>query len=161
MFCIGQTVLYGANGVCTIEDLTVKRIGKEEMEYYVLKPVGSDSSTFFVPASNPVLVGKIREVLTPEQAREILSDLPEAEAWTESKLERTERFRNIVSRVDCRELIGMIRTIRAHEQLQIAKGKRLHLSDERLLKEAERMVCGELSLVLQISGDEVLSRISQ
>ena len=24
MFCVGQTVLYGSNGVCTIDDVTVK-----------------------------------------------------------------------------------------------------------------------------------------
>jgi len=61
----------------------------------------------------------------------------------------------------CVELIRMIRLIRAHEQEQVRKGKRLHITDERFLKEAEKMVCEELSLVLDISRDEVLQRILQ
>ena len=57
------------------------------------------------------------------------------------------------------ELIRLIRQIRAHEQEQLGKGKRLHLSDERFLKEAEKMICEEFSLVLNIDRNEVLSRI--
>lgn len=45
MYSIGEVVLYGSNGVCEITEITTKKIGKDSIEYYVLKPVCSDSST--------------------------------------------------------------------------------------------------------------------
>lgn len=45
MYSIGEIVLYGSNGVCEITEITTKKIGKDSIEYYVLKPVCSDSST--------------------------------------------------------------------------------------------------------------------
>ena len=159
MFCIGQTVLYGSNGVCTIDDVTEKRIGKSNLQYYVLRPVCTDTSTLFVPTANEKLVSKIRCVLTKEEASRILGALPAFGKWNNNKIERSEAFRAVISGGDRVELIRLIRQIRAHEQEQLGKGKRLHLSDERFLKEAEKMICEEFSLVLNIDRTEVLSRI--
>ncbi len=60
---------------------------------------------------------------------------------------------------DCAELVRLVRTIYFHGRKQIAEGKRLHISDERFLKEAEKMVCEELSLVLNVESGDILSRI--
>ncbi len=159
MFCVGQTVLYGSNGVCTIDAVTEKQIGKNTMEYYVLKPVGAASSTLFVPTSNAQLVGKIRCVLTVEEINELLSHLPACGTWIDNKQERSDAFRTVIAAGDSRRILQLIRQIHVHQQEQLAKGKHLHMSDERFLKEAEKMVCEEFSLVLHISRDEVLARI--
>ena len=37
MYSIGEVVLYGSNGVCEITEITTKKIGKDSIEYYVLK----------------------------------------------------------------------------------------------------------------------------
>ena len=78
MFSVGQNVLYGTNGVCVINDITEKKVGKISMEYYVLKPLGANSSTLFVPTKNEQLVKRIRGVLTKDKIDSILADLPEA-----------------------------------------------------------------------------------
>ena len=36
-----------------------------------------------------------------------------------------------------------------------ARGKKLHIGDERILQEAEKMICDEFSYVLGISKEEV------
>lgn len=161
MFCVGQTVLYGSNGVCMVDDVTEKRIGKIKMQYYVLKPLCTNTSTLFVPTANQQLVSKMRCILTKEEAEAILQDLPPCGDWNNNKLERSEQFRTIIAEGSCVELIRLIRLIRTHEQEQLARGKRLHITDERFLKEAEKMICEEFALVLQISRDEVLKRILQ
>ena len=161
MFCIGQTVLYGSNGVCVVDDVTEKRIGKTKMQYYVLKPLCNNTSTLFVPTANQQLVSKMRRILTEDEAEAILSDLPPCGDWNDNKQERSEQFRAIITEGSCVELIRLIRLVRTHGQEQLAGGKRLHISDERFLKEAEKMVCDEFSLVLHISRDEVLERILQ
>ncbi|MBQ1639339.1 MAG: CarD family transcriptional regulator [Ruminococcus sp.] len=161
MFCVGQTVLYGSNGVCMVDDVTEKRIGKTKMQYYVLKPLCNNTSTLFVPTANQQLVSKMRRILTEDEAEAILRDLPPCGDWNDNKQERSEQFRAIITEGSCVELIRLIRLVRTHEQEQLAGGKRLHITDERFLKEAEKMICEEFSLVLHISRDEVLERILQ
>ena len=161
MFCVGQTVLYGSNGVCMVDDVTEKRIGKTKIQYYVLKPLCNNTSTLFVPTANQQLVSKMRRILTEDEAEAILRDLPPCGDWNDNKQERSEQFRAIITEGSCVELIRLIRLVRTHGQEQLAGGKRLHISDERFLKEAEKMVCEEFSLVLHISRDEVLERIMQ
>ena len=158
MFCVGQTVLYGSNGVCMVEE---KRIGKTKMQYYVLKPLCNNTSTLFVPTANQQLVSKMRRILTEDEAEAILRNLPPCGDWNDNKQERSEQFRAIITEGSCVELIRLIRLVRTHGQEQLAGGKRLHISDERFLKEAEKMICEEFSLVLHISRDEVLERILQ
>ncbi len=159
MFCVGQIVLYGTNGVCTVDDVTEKKIGKSKMEYYVLKPVCTNTSTLFVPISNQKLVDKIRCVLSEDEANGILSHLPEIGEWNDNKPERSENFRAVISSADSVELVRMIRLIHFHELQQIADGKRLHISDERFLKEAEKMVCEEFTIVLHTTREDILGRI--
>ncbi len=161
MFCVGQTVLYGSNGVCMVDDVTEKRIGKTKMQYYVLKPLCNNTSTLFVPTANQQLVSKMRRILTEDEAEAILRDLPPCGDWNDNKQERSEQFRAIITEGSCVELIRLIRLVRTHEQEQLAGGKRLHITDERFLKEAENTICEEFSLVLHISRDEVLERILQ
>ncbi|MBQ3953940.1 MAG: CarD family transcriptional regulator [Ruminococcus sp.] len=161
MFCVGQTVLYGSNGVCMVDDVTEKRIGKTKMQYYVLKPLCNNTSTLFVPTANQQLVSKMRRILTEDEAEAILRNLPPCGDWNDNKQERSEQFRAIITEGSCVELIRLIRLVRTHEQEQLAGGKRLHITDERFLKEAEKMICEEFSLVLHISRDEVLERILQ
>lgn len=161
MFCVGQTVLYGSNGVCVVDDVTEKRIGKTKMQYYVLKPLCNNTSTLFVPTANQQLVSKMRRILTEDEAEAILRDLPPCGDWNDNKQERSEQFRAIITEGSCVELIRLIRLVRTHGQEQLAGGKRLHITDERFLKEAEKMICEEFSLVLHISRDEVLERILQ
>ena len=161
MFCVGQTVLYGSNGVCMVDDVTEKRIGKTKIQYYVLKPLCNNTATLFVPTANQQLVSKMRRILTEDEAEAILRNLPPCGDWNDNKQERSEQFRAIITEGSCVELIRLIRLVRTHEQEQLAGGKRLHITDERFLKEAEKMVCEEFSLVLHISRDEVLERILQ
>lgn len=162
MFKTDEVVLYGTNGVCKITDITNKRVGKEKIQYYVLKPMGSQTSTLFVPTQNENLVGKMRYVMTQQQINEILESIPkdsESSKWIENKNERFIAYKNIISAGECEELVSLIRTIHIHADRQTRVGKKLHISDERFLKEAEKMVCDEFSLVLNIDQNEVLSMI--
>ncbi len=159
MYSVGQTVLYGTNGVCNIAEITDRQIGKQLMQYYVLKPVYSKSSTLFVPTKNEQLVGRIRFVKSAKEIRDILSNLPVPGKWNNNKTERAEEFKGIITRGDCRELISLVRLIRSHEQMQIEHGRRLHISDERILREAEKMVCDEISTALDVSKDEALGMV--
>lgn len=156
MYSIGEVVLYGSNGVCEITEITTKKIGKDSIEYYVLKPVCSDSSTLFVPTQNEMLVSRMRVVLSSDEIKDILSQKTDNEIWIDNKAERCEKIKEIISGGDCMKLVELIRRMHFHSKLQLKKGRRLHITDERFLKEAEKMVCDEVSVVLHIDRNDVL-----
>ena len=134
MFTTGQTVLYGANGVCRIAEITTRRIGKDEIEYYVLKPMGAQTSTVYVPTHNEMLVGRMRPVSSAEEIRTLLATC-DGLSWLPDNSERSECFCEILSRGDCGELIAMVRLLRSRQHELLATGKHLHLTDERLFFE--------------------------
>lgn len=160
MFEVSDVVAYGTNGVCTITEITTKRIDKTNIEYYVLSPKAATTAKVFVPTHNENLVGKMRAILTKEQANELLNNIPKDKPeWISNKNQRFETFKNIIAEGDCAELLKLIRTLRLHERYQFKRGKRLHMSDERFLKEAEKMVLGEFAYVLNVTTDDVLNNI--
>ena len=115
MYSIGEIVLYGSNGVCEITEITTKKIGKDSIEYYVLKPVCSDSSTLFVPTQNEMLVSRMRVVLSSDEIKDILSQKTDNEIWIDNKAERCEKIKEIISGGDCMKLVELISSKRADD----------------------------------------------
>lgn len=72
-----------------------EKIGKDSIEYYVLKPVCSDSSTLFVPTQNEMLVSRMRVVLSSDEIKDILSQKTDNEIWIDNKAERCEKSRKL------------------------------------------------------------------
>jgi CarD family transcriptional regulator len=75
--------------------------------------------------------------------------------------QRKERFRDLACRADTFELICLIQTLVEHQKTVAARGKKLHVADERMLQEAEKLVCDEFSYVLGIPKEEVPSYITE
>ncbi len=159
MYSVGQKVLYGSNGVCVIEDITEKKVGREKIEYYVLKPVCAKSSTLYVPTHNEKLVSRIRFVLSADQIRDILKNFKSELSWDDNKLNRNDSFRAVISGARCDELISLVRLIYSKRAELEQRGKRLHVSDERFLREAEKMLCDEISDAFQIDGALALQMV--
>ena len=53
-------------------------------------------------------------------------------------------------------MVRMIKALYLHQREQQAKGRKLHMADDRFFKEAERMLYEEFALVLQMKKEEVL-----
>jgi CarD family transcriptional regulator len=156
MYNVGDIILYGSNGVCSITEITTKNIGGADMEYYVLKPVCTKSSTLFVPTGNEQLIAKMRYVLSSDEINEVISNIEEKPDWIKDKNERFTFCKDVIASGNFEKLVNLIRSLRFHEKYQMKRGKHLHISDERFLKEAEKMVCDEMSLVLNIERSAVI-----
>ena len=74
MFAVGDNVLYGADGVCTITEHGMRDFFGSTREYYILKPNADPSGTVYVPADNPALVEKMRRLMTKEEIDGILAE---------------------------------------------------------------------------------------
>ena len=162
MIQLGDTVLYGSEGVCTVAEITELDFGGKPARYYLLKPVYNPNSAVYVPVENEKLTAKMRRVLSVEEIRAVVHAIPREESlWIEDEEERKAVYRDILQRGDRLELARIIKALYFHEQEQRAKGKHLHAADERFFKEAEKMLYHEFALVLNISPDEVVPFLFQ
>lgn len=157
MFEINDSVLYGSHGVCKIAEISEQNFGGATKKYYILKPVHNSGSTVYVPADSEALTSKMRRVLSTEEIYSLIRDMPDEELfWVENESERKEHYREVLTKGDRRELIQMIKALYQHQEEQVAKGKKLHVADERFFKDAEKLLYEEFALVLHIKPSQVL-----
>lgn len=162
MYSVGETVLYGSQGVCKIVGTDEKKIGGSKVKYFVLKPVYDENSTLFVPLSNNDLMSKMRSVLSAEEIYEMIKAMPDEDTiWIDDENERKQKYQQIISQADRKKLVQLIKTLYLHKISQQEKGRKLHQCDEIILKQAEKLLYDEFALVLKIKPDEVLPLIMQ
>lgn len=158
MYQIGDMVLYGMEGVCEITGKEHRATAGVEGDYYVLKPVENGQSTVWVPAGNPQLVHKMRKLLSAQEVYQLIHKMASQPVmpWEDNDRARRDHFQEILRSGDRISLISMIRTLYLHQQELAAKGKKLHLSDEKQMKEAEKQLHEEFAHVLHIDRDQVV-----
>lgn len=155
---VGDTVLYGTDGVCRIAEITNQKIGGTTLTYYILKPIYNEKSTIFVPVDNKTLLDKMKRILSKEEILAALSKAGTSEFhWIEDNTERKDTFKDILLKGALADMLVLMKNLCIHQKNQEEKGKKLHVFDERILKETEKALFDELSLVLNINRDDIRS----
>ena len=163
MFHTGDLVVYGTTGVCQVEAVTAPDMGGADRNklYYQLKPLQQDG-LIYTPVDNPKVA--IRPIITREEAEALIDLIPsmEAEIYHAPTLQAlAQHYQSTVRSHDCRDLIGLMLSIYAKQKEAEAHKRRLGLVDERYRKQAERLLHGELSVVLGIPFEEVPAYIAR
>ncbi len=156
MFQLGDRVVYGIHGVCSIIDIEHRMVNKSKTEYYVLSPLEQPDSRFYIPVHNEIAVAKLRPVLTREELEALLhSEEAVRNTWIPDENQRKQRYRELITSGDRVALICMVRSLYRHKQEQIASGRKFHLCDENFMRDAQKLLSSEFSLVLGISQEQV------
>lgn len=156
MFRSGDQVLYGIHGVCNIIAVECKKIGGKPAEYYVLEPVDQVGTRFYVPTQNKTAVAKLRPILTQQELNDMLCSADVRNTvWIEDENQRKQRYSSLITGGDRAALVGMVHAIHKHKSQQAAAGRKLHLCDENFLRDAQRILGAEFSIVLNIGNHEV------
>lgn len=157
MYKVNDAVVYGSQGVCIVTSIAERKFGGEIKKYLVLKPVYDRRDTIFVPLDNQLLYSRLHRVLTSEEVEQIIEHIPEDEyIWIENESERKDCYKKVLSGGNRQEISRVIKTLFFRRSEKEKIGKKLHSSDERILKEAEKLLFDEFAFVLNISPDEVL-----
>lgn len=162
LFHGGDHVVYGTYGVCSVTGTTEKEIGGKKLRYYVLKPVFQQNSTVFVPVDNEQLTSRLRRVLTRPELESLVDSMPgQQPIWIDDENERRTQFQKIISEGDRSGLLRLVKTLYDRQQERVAVGKRLHQSDERIFREADRLLCDEFAFVLEKEPNEIPAFLQQ
>lgn len=155
MFSINDTVMYGNSGVCTIVDIRPEKLAGKKMTYYILKPAENENMTIYCPVDSDKI--RMRKLLTLEEVNRLISIMPDTTVeWIEDDQRRKEAFTAVVKSGDHRDLVKMIKTLYFKREEKLSEGKKFHAADEKIMKDAEDMLYGEFSSVLQIRREEVI-----
>ena len=158
----GHVFVYGASGVCRLDDICLRDYGGGKKEYYILQPVFDLRSSLSIPADSPVFASHARELLSKEEVLEIIDSLPESKAeWIANDKERIETFRNLLEGGVRQDIAALIRTLYLHKMELAEKGKKLRSSDETIMQRAEKLLFGEFAWVLGIDPKEVVPFIKE
>ncbi len=157
MVKIGDIVSYGTQGVCRVEDFTERRFGGMTMEYVVLSPIYDENATIFVPVKNEKLMNGLHRLVSVEDIHGMMNVVSEeAESWISDENARKGRYKEILDRNDRQEMLKMMRLLYLRRNRLQGVGKKLHVCDERFLKEAEKLILDEFSLVLKMKRENIL-----
>ena len=162
LFQLGDRVVYGIHGVCQIVDEEERHIDRKKIRYFVLEPVDQPGARFFVPSENPAALAKLRPVISAEELEALLSsDKIREDRWIADENRRKQRYRELINSGDREELLQMVSTLHRHKHEQLSQGRKFHLCDENFLRDAEKLLNSEFSMVLQIQPSEVSRYIKE
>lgn len=156
MYQIGDSFLYGREGVCKITDIVTRQIKGEDKQYYALEPQDQHIK-IFIPVDNNQAVSKMRRVLSKEDIYKLIKAMPDNETiWIEDKNVRKQKYNNIIINGDHEQLVKLIKTLYLHREEKLKSGKNFHVQDQQFLDTCEKILYDEFSTVLNIKPDQVI-----
>ena len=160
MFRINDVVVYGAQGVCKIVGIDEQKIDGINKKYFVLKPQDNRGTTFYVPTWNEKALAKMRKVMTKQDVDALIDSMPsKTPTWIANENERKETYKKVLASGDQAAIISMIQAIYLHKKEREAEGKRLHMSDEYFMKDAEQLLYNEWQYVLNMDKAGLMAYI--
>ncbi|MGD9559869.1 MAG: CarD family transcriptional regulator [Oscillospiraceae bacterium] len=155
MFCIGDKIVYGSMGVCTVVDVGVPDLPDALHMCYTLKPDYVANSKVYAPIeNNPV---SMRALLSPKEAQSLIDSMPQIEPFPpgEEKQQLLNTYRSAIRSADIFILARLLKTLHAKRQLLIQQKKMLSSVEKEYFGAAEKMFFGELAATLKIAVDAV------
>ena len=153
MRTVGKLVVYGASGVCRIEDIREESFSGSPRCYYILRPLTEQgNSRIFIPADKEKLVGEMRTLLQPE---EIYKTVEQTEPfslsteWPQDGRMRSKLCRDILASGDREQLIRVVKTV-------FGARKSPSAAEESAAHRAAIMLYYEFSLSLQLEKADVI-----
>lgn len=162
MYQIGDRVVYGIHGVCQVVALEERMIDRKKITYLVLEPLEQDGSRYLVPTHSESAMSKLRRMLSKEELLQILqSSEVREDGWIRDENLRKQTYRELINSGDRTALMKMICTLYRHKAQQALAGKKVHQCDDNFLRDAERLLTGEISIVMEMESAAALAFIRE
>ena len=156
MYRNGDYVVKIPEGVCRIEDVgTIDMSGIDKnKQFYSLVPVVGSTSKIYIPVDKAD--GRIRSVISREEAMSFIKSIPEIEVKEISdERMREHEYKEAVLSGDYERLVSVIKLIYTRIQKRYAQGRKATATDDRYFRQAENILFSELSFVLDIPKDRM------
>lgn len=152
MFSVGDMIIYGENGVCTVEKvapLEMSGASRDKLYYSLCPLVGS--GTFFAPVESGVFM---RPIMSRAEADAFIDTIPTIEPaiCNDTRFNHVDAFyKELFKQHTCEALVAVIKGL--HERMSERKTKSSRA--ETTMKRARDILYGELSASLEIELSQV------
>lgn len=152
MYNIGEKIIYGENGVCTVKKiapLDMSGAPKEKLYYYLTPLVGS--GTYFAPVDTNAFM---RRIISREEAEALIDSMPgiPPAICTDSRFNHVDAFYRDLFKLHTNEaLVSVIKGLRC----RMAEKKTRSTRAEATMKRARDILHGELSVALDMDFTQV------
>ncbi len=152
MFDIGEKIIYGENGVCTVEKIAPLEMGgasKEKLYYYLTPLVGS--GTYFTPVDTNAFM---RPIISREEAEALIDAMPgiPPAICNDNRFNHVDAFYRDLFKLHSNEaLVSVIKGLNC----RMAEKKTRSTRAEATMKRAKDILHGELSVALGIEFGQV------
>lgn len=149
MYKVGEYVVYRKD-VCFIKRM--KKSPVNQQDYYVLQPVGDDSLIIEVPVEDRC--GLLRPVMTKEEVESLIAQMPSIPVIEGNDRVMENQYKALLNSNDPKDLICIIKTTYARNQLRLDNNKKIAEKDDEYFKKTEQFLYNEFSVALGLSFDE-------
>lgn len=160
MFSVGDRIVYGSMGVCTVLDIGLPDIPGATRECYMLKPHYVANSKVYAPIeNNPV---RMRPLLSEAEAQALVDSMPDLEPFPrgKDKQELYETCKNAIRSCDSFLLAKLLKTLYENKVRLVGLKKTVPSTEKDYFDTAEKMLHGEIAAALQMPLCEVEGYIS-
>ncbi|MDO4989708.1 MAG: CarD family transcriptional regulator [Eubacteriales bacterium] len=162
MFSVGDKIVYGENGVCTVAKVApLDHAGASPGKlFYHLEPL-IGSGTYYTPVDSGAFM---RPVISREEAEALIDAMPSIEPaiCRDNRFNHVDAFyKELFRQHSCEALVAIVKGLRERMNEKKTKSSRA----ESTMRRARDMLHGELSIALDMDISEVepyiLERISK
>ena len=152
MFSVGDKIIYGENGVCTVESigpLSMAGAPKDKLYYYLSPLIGS--GTYFAPVDSGAYM---RPVMSRAEAEALIDAMPgiQPAICNDNRFNHVDTFyKNLFKQHSCEALVSIVKGLRSRMSDRKTKSSRA----EATMKRAKDILHGELSIALEMDISEV------
>ena len=160
MFSIGDTVFYGANGVCSIEDIAEQKFGGEAQSYYTLRSHHNSNVTLYYPVN--AVNSKLKKIMTKDKANAVLQCFEnEADPWNDKMTARNHSYQVVIKSGEHLEVAQMMNTLLRKKQELEAIDKKLPAQDTQVLQNVSAILYEELATTLKTTATAVADKVDR
>jgi CarD family transcriptional regulator len=147
--------MYGVHGVCRVIGTEKQMVNRKRATFLVLEPLTQSESRFYLPTENPTAMAKLKTVLSASELNELLHcEEIRLNVWIQEENRRKQHYRELMGSGDRLALLQMIHSLYRYKEEQLEAGRKFHQSDDNFLRDAEKLMASEISLVLELSAEE-------
>ncbi len=152
MFAVGDKIVYGEHGVCTVEKvapLDMSGVSKSKLYYHLSPLVGS--GTFFAPVDSDAFM---RPVMGRHEAEALIDAMPgiAPAICNDNRFNHVDAFyKELFRSHSCEALVSIVKGLNT----RISERKTRSSRAEATMKRAKDILHGELAVALEMDINEV------
>lgn len=158
MFEIGDKIVYGVVGVCSVENIDIPPIKGIDKRYYFLQPVYDSKGIIYSPVdSNKVMM---RYVISEDEAKKAYERARNCKKDTALNEHVPQlQFDDMVKSQDVFKLMHLVRALYNIKNERAKDLRKMKSTDSRMLTTAKKLLYGEMAIALKRDIAEVTEEL--